>query len=415
MNETHSTADNTLERQGRLSLLLVVVIGYLVTFLGAFSAGGFQAEWWETAVALLCGVVYVSLAWYDEALLHRFFGRWAIPLYFTIQIALIYAIYWLIGPGGIWLVSLPLAGLAVDHLRPLWRWPVYLAILFGMFVPLGFRYGQWESAFFFAISVSPAIFFVVVFTQQGQREREARRYAEQLTADLAQANRQLAAYAVQAEEAATTEERNRLAREIHDNLGHYLTVVNVQIGAARVLLTTEPERADAALEKAQKLTQEGLAAVRQSVAALRDSPLAKRPLSEAIAELVRESNNAGIVTEFNVKGEPRPLSPQATLTLYRVAQEGLTNVRKHARASRADLALDYADPTAVHLTIHDNGLGSADPTNGFGLLGMRERVSLLGGEMGVETAVHHGFTLVVKIPTRAGERVSGGAGEKENG
>jgi signal transduction histidine kinase len=278
-------------------------------------------------------------------------------------------------------------------------------------VPLGFRYGQWEAAFFFAVSVSPAIFFVAVFTQQGQREREARRYAEQLTADLAQANRQLAAYAVQAEEAATTEERNRLAREIHDNLGHYLTVVNVQIGAARVLLTMEPERADMALDKAQKLTQEGLAAVRQSVAALRASPLAKRPLPEAIADLVRESNNAGIVTEFIVNGEPRPLSPNAALTLYRVAQEGLTNVRKHARASRADLWLDYEDPALVRLTIYDNGLGSADPTNGFGLLGMRERVSLLGGEMGVETAVNQGFSLTVHIPTGAGEQGSWAAEE----
>lgn len=403
MNETHPTADTTLERQGRLSLLLVVIIGYSVTFLGAFSVQGFQAAWWETAVALFCGVLYVFLAWYDHAFLRWFPSRWGVPFYFVIQLSLIYAIYWLIGPGGIWLVSLPLAGLAVDHLSPLWRWPVYLAILGGMFVPLGLRYNQWESAFFFAISVSPAIFFVVVFTQQGQRERAARQQAERLTAELAAANHQLAAYAVQAEEMATTEERNRLAREIHDNLGHYLTVVNVQIGAARVLLTAEPERADAALDKAQTLTQEGLAAVRQSVAALRESPLAKRPLPDAIADLVREANNAGIVTEFQVTGEPRPLSSQATLTLYRVVQEGLTNVRKHARASRADLALDYTDPALVRLTIRDNGLGSADPANGFGLLGMRERVNLLGGEMVVETAVNQGFTLTVCVPTEAGE------------
>jgi signal transduction histidine kinase len=280
-----------------------------------------------------------------------------------------------------------------------------------MFVPLGLRYNLWESAFFFAISVSPAIFFVVVFTQQGRRERAARRQAEQLTADLAEANHQLTVYAVQAEELATTEERNRLAREIHDNLGHYLTVVNVQIGAARVLLTTEPERADAALEKAQKLTQEGLSAVRHSVAALRESPLAKRPLPEAIAELVQESNNTGIVTELRLTGEPRPLSPQATLTLYRVAQEGLTNVRRHARASRADLHLDYTEQAGVRLTVRDNGLGSDVPQNGFGLLGLRERIYLLGGVMEVETAVNQGFTLSVNIPTEAEERGSRGAEE----
>lgn len=150
---------------------------------------------------------------------------------------------------------------------------------------------------------------MVVFTEQGQRERLARRYAEELTADLETANRQLSAYALQAEELATTQERNRLAREIHDNLGHYLTVVNVQIAAAKVLLAADPQRALDALDKAQTLTQEGLGAVRQSVAALRESPLGKRPLPEAISALVTESNNAGIVTELVVRGTPTTWPP----------------------------------------------------------------------------------------------------------
>ncbi|MBK7175755.1 MAG: sensor histidine kinase [Candidatus Promineifilaceae bacterium] len=392
-----------VEVQARRSILIVVVIGYLVTFLGAFSSQGYSGTLQETILAILLGVVYTWLCIYIDAFYLRFQSRWTNLLYFGLQISLIFAIHWLIGPGGIWLVSLPLAAMAVERLAPLWRWPVYLAVLAGMFVSIGFRYNQWESATFFAVSVSPAIFFVVVFTEQGQRERLARRYAEELTADLETANRQLSAYALQAEELATTQERNRLAREIHDNLGHYLTVVNVQIAAAKVLLAADPQRALDALDKAQTLTQEGLGAVRQSVAALRESPLGKRPLPEAISALVTESNNAGIVTELVVRGTPHHLASNEELALYRVAQEGLTNIRKHARASRADLLLDYTDPTKVCLSIVDNGLGAEETTNGFGLLGVRERVHLLGGQVTVKTAVNQGFSLMVCLPTAVKE------------
>ena len=392
-----------VEVQARRSILIVVVIGYLVTFLGAFSSQGYSGTLQETILAILLGVVYTWLCIYIDAFYLRFQSRWTNLLYFGLQISLIVAIHWLIGPGGIWLVSLPLAAMAVERLTPLWRWPVYLAILAGMFVSIGLRYNQWESATFFAVSVSPAIFFVVVFTEQGQRERLARRYAEELTADLEAANRQLSAYALQAEELATTQERNRLAREIHDNLGHYLTVVNVQIAAAKVLLAADPQRALDALDKAQTLTQEGLGAVRQSVAALRESPLGKRPLPEAIAALVTESNNAGIVTELVVRGTPHHLASNEELALYRVAQEGLTNIRKHARASRADLLLDYTDPAKVCLSIVDNGLGAEETTNGFGLLGVRERVHLLGGQVTVKTAVNQGFSLMVCLPTAVKE------------
>ncbi len=234
--------------------------------------------------------------------MNGFRHRWGTAVYFIIQLALLIAIHWLIGPGGIWLVSLPLAAQAVQYLTGIWRWVIYAALLFGLMVPLIFRYDQGESAIYFAVSVAPAILFVVVFTNLGVNERKARLQAEELSADLEAANQQLSAYAIQVEELATIEERNRLAREIHDNLGHYLTVVNVQIGAAKVLMDKDPSKAKDALDKAQNLTQEGLKAVRQSVAALRESPVGQRPLSEAISLLTETTTQAGIVTEFSVTG-----------------------------------------------------------------------------------------------------------------
>src|SRR6185369_12887105 len=115
---------------------------------------------------------------------------------------------------------------------------------------------------------------------------------------LAEANQQLRDHAAQVEELASTKERNRLAREIHDSLGHYLTVVNVQIGAAQAILEQDRPRALDHLSKAQALTQEGLAEVRHSVAALRASPTESGPLPEALAKLAEQWNAAGLSTRF---------------------------------------------------------------------------------------------------------------------
>jgi signal transduction histidine kinase len=194
-----------------------------------------------------------------------------------------------------------------------------------------------------------------------------------------------------------TQERNRLAREIHDNLGHYLTIVNVQIEAARVVMQSDPDRALDAMDKAQELTQKGLARVRESVAALRESPVSNRPLGEAIASLVKEAQSSGIVTEFNVTGEPLTLENKVALALYRAAQEGLTNVCKHARASRVDVLLDYR-PDQVRLEVRDNGVGAAETSGGFGLLGIRERMQLLGGTLEINTGVGKGFRLTASVP-----------------
>jgi signal transduction histidine kinase len=171
-------------------------------------------------------------------------------------------------------------------------------------------------------------------------EQHAREKAEALARQLEIANRQLAEYSSQAEELAATQERNRLAREIHDNLGHYLTIVNVQIEAAKVTCESDPARALDALNKAQEL--EGLTSVRESVSALRVSPVENRPIEDAIADLMEESRVSGITAQFKIIGETRTVEAKSALALYRVVQEGLTNVRKHASASGVEVQLDFS-------------------------------------------------------------------------
>jgi signal transduction histidine kinase len=254
----------------------------------------------------------------------------------------------------------------------------------------GIYFVGWGTAGIELIGFGAVCVFVVVVTEIVAAERRAR------TA-LAAAHRELAGYAASVEELATVQERNRLAREVHDSVGHYLTVINVQLEAAARLIESEPHRAAAAVARARNLTGEGLDDIRRSVAALRAAPYQDRPLPEAIAALVSELATSGTAAELRVHGEPRALAPAASLTLFRAAQEALTNVRKHARASRADVELSYAAST-VELAVADDGCGTADPTGGFGLLGVRERVHLLGGKLDIASAPDAGFRLRVEVP-----------------
>jgi signal transduction histidine kinase len=245
-------------------------------------------------------------------------------------------------------------------------------------------------------------FFAAISTALIQQQK-GRQRAEQLLAELEDAHEQLRAYAAQDKALAVAEERNRLAREIHDSLGHYLTAITMQLEAAGKLIAKEPERATESIAKAEEMTRESLAEVRRSVAALRASPVDTAALGDAIGELVENLYGSGIATTFSVKGKSQSLPIQAKTALYRVAQEGLTNVRKHAKASAVEIKLVY-EPEQVKLTITDNGVGQrGEESEGFGLLGLRERVSLVGGTLEAGDEPEGGFRLHAVIPRKLQE------------
>jgi signal transduction histidine kinase len=240
--------------------------------------------------------------------------------------------------------------------------------------------------------------FFAALTEALVRQLEERQRAERLLAELEEAHQQLREYAAQDKALAVAEERNRLAREIHDSLGHYLTAITMQLEAAGKLVAKEPKQAAKSIAKAEEMVRESLAEVRRSVAALRASPVDAAALGDAIGELVETLYDSGIATTFSVKGKSQSLPIQAKTALYRVAQEGLTNVRKHAKASAVEIKLTY-EPEQVMLTITDNGMGQrGEESEGFGLLGLRERVTLLGGTLEVGSDPEGGFRLHVVIP-----------------
>ena len=239
------------------------------------------------------------------------------------------------------------------------------------------------------------IFYVAYLIRQ---ERLNRRHAERLVRELGASHRQLQAYAAQVAELAATEERNRLARDIHDSLGHYLSAINVQLEKALAFRERNPAEADQAVRDSKRLAGEALQEVRQSVSALRRAP-EPFSLAESLRQLVNNAQTGQFSIDLDISGVECGYSRQSLLTLYRAAQEGLTNVQKHAQASRVAIHLQLNGQEAS-LAISDNGRGF-DPalTNGgYGLRGVRERIELIRGSFGVQSAPGQGTTLRITVP-----------------
>lgn len=268
--------------------------------------------------------------------------------------------------------------------------PLPGAIAVAVAVPLVHTGMAWRAGLREGLGTLLAALFALVVTRllvREQRTREA----------LAVANEQLVRFAAQAEELATTQERNRVARDIHDGLGHHLTVLQMQVRAGRAVLDTDAGRADALFAQAEEQARGALAEVRRSVGALRGA----RPdasLTDRVERLAREASASGPPTTVAVAGPPRPLAPDVGEALFRIVQEGLTNVRRHARAQKAHVLLDYR-PAEVRVVVGDDGCGDAPgPDRGFGLTGLRERLAGLGGTVVLESVPGEGSTLTAIAP-----------------
>jgi signal transduction histidine kinase len=333
--------------------------------------------------ALYALVAVLVFGWVDRQPVRR---RAVLAVgYVLVQLALGYVVFSLAHAGvGATLLLLVLVSQGVLLL------PLPAAVVVTAAVPLMHVGMSWGDGLRSGLGTLGAAVFTAVVTELLKREQFARR-------ELADANDLLRGYAAQAEQLATTQERNRVARDIHDGLGHHLTVVQMQVQAARAVLAADPARADAVLAKAQQQATEALAEVRRSVSALRERRTAP-PLRTALEGLAAETSAAGVPTRLRIDGPARTLSPDSEESLFRAAQEGLTNVRKHADATSAQVLLHFGDDT-VCLEVRDDGRGlTGTAGQGFGLLGLRERATRLGGRLDVAAAPGGGTTLLVEVP-----------------
>ena len=269
---------------------------------------------------------------------------------------------------------------------------------------------NWSSIYASLLSLLPAFAFVAIFSLvvrvlQDQKERAERllRQLEQSNAELEQAHRQLQEYANDVEELTIVRERTRLAREIHDTLGHYLSILNIQLETISKLQARDPARAAVEIAEARRVAAQSMQEVRNALAALRPTSMTQLSLSEAIMELGHEFERSAAATTLtlDLETELPPLSPDIQVAFYRAVQEALTNVRKHAQASKVLVRLRYEDE-ALELVVLDNGKGVANAdeerSGGFGLVGLRERMALLGGHVLYGPAEQGGYRVTARVP-----------------
>jgi signal transduction histidine kinase len=204
--------------------------------------------------------------------------------------------------------------------------------------------------------------------------------------------------------AAVAEERARIARELHDVVGHAVSVMTVQASGVRRLLRPDQEREREALQVVEQTGREALAEMRRLVGVLRrpeEAPaLAPQPSLEHVGRLVDQARESGLPVELRIEGEATQLPASVDLTAYRLVQEGLTNAIKHANATRAEVLVRYGDGE-VELVVSDDGSGTPDgevESGGHGLVGMRERVAVYGGDLEAGPRPNGGYALRARLP-----------------
>jgi signal transduction histidine kinase len=258
--------------------------------------------------------------------------------------------------------------------------------------------------------VSAGMFFGVRVMREQEKRKQMVAELEAALKENAGLHAQLVA---QAREAGVLDERQRLAGEIHDTLAQGLTGIITQLEAAEQL-RDDPGESQRHVEQAEKLARESLSEARRSVQALRPGQLEGTRLPEAIAQLAKDwSHTSGVPVRIETTGEAAPLSPELEVTLFRVAQEALANVAKHANAIRVGLTVSYLGDMVL-LDVRDDGVGfnvsSESPPDagangqGYGLSAMRQRLRRVGGSLEVESAPGGGTAVSASVP------MSGGSG-----
>ena len=268
---------------------------------------------------------------------------------------------------------------------------------------------------FIAISfiVFIGMVFVMLMAEVLRYEKASRKEAEALYIELEQSQKQLA-------ELAMVAERNRIARDIHDSLGHHLTAVSIQLEKAKAFQKIDATEAGKALDSAKRSTTEALRDVRKSVGSLRESPSPVNSqvrnglqgtsasnnqadgnqdfkLSDGLDELIKGYKEVKV--DYKLSGDESAFTQPVLMAIYRIVQEGLTNIRKHAKASKVKVHVNLEE--VAKLQLEDNGVGfdiSEKPDQHFGLQGLQERVELVGGQLSIASELGEGTQIAVSIP-----------------
>jgi signal transduction histidine kinase len=247
-----------------------------------------------------------------------------------------------------------------------------------------------------ALVFTPVLFGIAWIAGLALRERAAQAEAAELRAATAERERDAAS------RVAVAEERARIARELHDIVAHAVSVMVLQVGAVRHRLPDADGQDREALEAVEQAGRTALGEMRRLLGAMRRDgdavELAPQPGLDAVEQLLEEVRRAGLPVRLHVEGEPSSLPRAIDLSAYRIVQEGLTNALRHANAAHVEVTLRY-EPAQLRIEVRDDGRGIAAADGlGHGLVGIRERVKIYGGEMSAGNANGRGFVLSARLP-----------------
>ncbi len=368
--------------------------------------------WFDLLIATLAVAAMIEvIVGHDVALTTLWFGVPAIaiavlpifarrrypfggPIAYFVLAAAISLVDWHLIPSaeGLFVVGLAAAFL-LGNLRNPWQAGIGLVAVLGSLAFIVYKIpGHTTSELVFV----PIDFAVAWVAGYALRERAEQAEAAEMRAAVAEREREAAA------RIAVAEERARIARELHDIVAHAVSVIVLQVGAVRHKLPDALAEDRDALRGVERAGRKALAEMRLLLAAIRpDGEEVERgpqPGLDGLDSLVEQVGRAGLPVQVHVDGQPFPLPRAIDLSAYRIVQEGLTNALKHSNASRADVTVRYA-PRQIELEVRDDGAGHATSDGlGHGLVGVRERVKIYGGEMTVGKANGGGFVLSTRLP-----------------
>lgn len=256
-----------------------------------------------------------------------------------------------------------------------------------------------QNALYWFAGTIPTVIFVGLYVSLYIRQTEAREKAQALAAELEAANRQLSEYAARVEDLTIAAERERLARELRDTLSQGLAGLTLQLEAADAQLGRQnPEKARQIIAQAMQKARESLTEARNAISNLRENNLGE--LEDSLRrEIDRFEAATGLPCIFHADSTPH-LPDSVKETILRTVSEALTNIARHARASEAAVTLTVKEQTLT-LAIQDNGIGfdpQTIPSGHYGILGIRERIRLIGGTLTLDTAPGKGTILTIEIP-----------------
>jgi signal transduction histidine kinase len=363
--------------------LLILALAALLILVGWVAGERFLAREQYGHLAVL-GALLVLYTLHTTGLLERWYQprgyRGYFPSLFVITAA---AIHTGAGSGVVHLLTLPAMSQAIlflPHPRSFWTAAAFFLISL---------HPVWSNIGYQLLNHGSFASFVVAFSWMMRRENENR-------LRLQEAHEQLKTYAAQAESAAIAEERARFSREIHDGVAHHLTAANVLVEAGLALLPPEaPPAAMDSLRKGRGQILSALTELRESIEA-RSGAASQEPLTQRIHALV---DCGAFPATLSCVGEPRRFRRDAEQALFRVAQEALTNARKHAPGAAIRLTLDFTDPARARFTAENvEPVESASGDGAFGLLSLRERIERLAGSFAAGPDGRGAFVVRAEVP-----------------